>query len=308
MAVGGLVVPAVAFGQGQLSGGAHARYAGQGVGGVPEKVFGGAAGQGDQIRTAGVVGAHEGDFSGFAEGLGIQTEPLGVLEEGGYGALHGLAEDELHPFAVQALKGSRAVEVLAVFNGLDDLDVQAGGDGLLQVLHRTAAEGRRMDEQGHLGLAALEMVGHIFGQPDELFGVGGDGQEDVVGILQVAAMERCRDGGDLFFFEITFEPQGGSGRVVQVQGDPHIQKFFEVALGDVGFVLIILDYAVDGVLAEQFFIIDVFEKVLDTFGVRLSRIGSGTRHGQGHTQFDDLGLARQSGCRHQTKSGQSNQK
>jgi hypothetical protein len=51
------------------------------------------------------------------------------------------------------------------------------------------------------------VVGDIFGQPDGLGGIGGDGQKDVTGIHQVAGMKGGRDGGHLLFVEIFFQGQ-----------------------------------------------------------------------------------------------------
>ena len=81
-----------------------------------------------------------------------------------------------------------------MFDDFDDLHLQAGGNGLLNIFHRAAAEGRGMDEHGHLGgLLALVVVDEYSARPMHLVGIGGDRQEDIMGALQVAGVKGSRE-------------------------------------------------------------------------------------------------------------------
>ncbi len=237
------------------------------------------------------MGAEKGDLAFFPEAFGGEVQPLGVVEEGGHGRLNRLADDVPDILAHEPLEGGGVVQVLAVLHHLHDLHFQAGFHRLFQIFHRGTSERRGMDEHGDLGRSLARMVPrHVLGQADGLVGIAGDGQEDVAGILQIPRVKRRRNGGHPLFLEIPFQRQRAAGGIVQVKDDPLIQKFLEIPLGDVGFILVVPDVALDLVVAQQFHVVDVVEIVLHPLGVGVSGVGGGSRDGQGKGHLVDLGV------------------
>ena len=64
------------------------------------------------------------------------------------------------------------------------------------------------------GVPPLIVSDDIFGQSDALAGIAGDGQEDIVGVHQIAGIHGGWNNRDFFFLEITFQCLGAAGGVV----------------------------------------------------------------------------------------------
>ena len=63
-----------------------------------------------------------------------------------------------------------------------------------------------------------------------------------------------------------------AGGVVQIENDAFVQKIFEITLGNFRFIAVIADEALNRVIAQQFFVVNVFDIVLDTLGIGVAGV------------------------------------
>ena len=130
------------------------------------------------------------------------------------------------------------------------------------------------------------MVGsHILGQTDCLAGIGSNGQKDIIVSLQVSCMKGSRQNRNFLLLKILAQSHRAAGGVVQVEDNVFIQEIFEISLGNFGLVTIIADEADQFVIAQKFFVVDIFDIVLSTLGIRSARVGCRSGHIQRQTHF-----------------------
>ena len=79
------------------------------------------AGKSTLLRVMALLTAPQ---TGSVEFAGDEPEALGVVEQGRYGRLDGVANNILDALVFQTLQGRGIVQILAVLDHFDDLDVQ----------------------------------------------------------------------------------------------------------------------------------------------------------------------------------------